>query len=281
MVIEADYHHRDMKNMLGVRQSNLAFVSRLPGRNRTYDAPGTPVISFGPYYEGTYDAMVIAFNKRLSNRYTFGVNYTFANQTDNSRGANTAPSDNFIGIVPEVTETATGKTNRSGSFTAANGNFVAQAGTFWNGPDVDKGPSDLSVDHIFQINGMVALPWKFQLSGIFRTQSGFHHSRQWGLPPNQSGLIDPDGDGNTNGIDVRDAVRNGFTAPAFVNLDLRFSKRFEFGDRFKIDLLYEVFNVFNRQNPAFINIQPTPGLFGTVDQVLPGREGQVGIRFEF
>lgn len=276
MVIEADYHHREIKDILGVRLTNLAFKSRVSGRS--FDAPGTQVTGFGPYFRGKYDALVLAFNKRLSHRYTFGVNYTFAHSTDNSRGVNNAPSDNFIGTVPVVTEASTGKTNANGSFTAANGNFVAQAGTFWNGPDVDKGASDLSVDHIFQVNGAVNLPWKFQVSGIFRAQSGFHFSQTF-----VGGFIDPDGDGNTNGIDVRNARRNGFTAPAFANLDLRFTKRFDIGDRVKIDLFYEMFNVFNRQNPAAVETNPgstiTP--FGQAIQVLPGREGQVGFRIEF
>jgi hypothetical protein len=286
MVIEADYHHREIKDILGVRLTNLAFKSRVTGR--AFDAPGTQVIGFGPYFKGTYDALVLAFNKRLSHRYTFGVNYTFAHSTDNSRGVNSAPSDNFIGNVPVVTDpgkaaTSTApacpsQTNQNGSFTACNGNFVAQAGTFWNGPDVDKGPSDLSVDHIFQVNGLVNLPWKFQVSGIFRTQSGFHFSQTF-----VGGLLDPDGDGNTNGTDVRNSHRNAFTAPAFVNLDLRFTKQFDIGDRVKIDLFYEMFNAFNRQNPAAVETNPGSTLtpFGQAIQVLPGREGQVGFRIQF
>jgi hypothetical protein len=277
MVFEADYHHREIRNILGTRVTNLAFRARLPGLARTFESPGTQVIGFGPYFKGRYDAIVLSFNKRLSYRFTFGANYTFAHATDNSRGVNLPPSDSFIGTVPIVTETATGKTNANGSFVAANGNFVAQAGTFWNGPDVDKGPSDLSIDHIFQVNGMVNLPWKFQISGIFRAQSGFHFSQTF------SGFIDPDGDGNTNAIDVRNSHRNAFTGPAFVNLDLRFTKRFNIGDRVRLDLYYELFNVFNAKNPAAIQTNPssitTP--FGNAIQVLPGREGQVGIRIEF
>jgi hypothetical protein len=282
MVIEADYHHREMRNMLGVRSVNLAFRSRLPGQNRTYEAPGTQQIGFGPYFEGRYDALVLAFNKRLSHRFTLGANYTFAHSTDNSRGVNNSPSDNFIGIVPVVTEAATGNTNANGSFTAANGNFVAQAGTFWNGPDVDKGPSDLSVDHIFQVNGSVNLPWDFQISGIFRVQSGFHFSQTFVATPTQP-LIDPDGDGNTNGTDVRNSHRNAFTTPAFVNLDARFAKRFKIGERVKLDLFYEIFNAFNAKNPASVETKPNSTVvpFGHAIQVLPGREGQFGLRIEF
>jgi hypothetical protein len=204
---------------------------------------------------------------------------------------NAAPSDHFIGEVPLVTDPGVpasptnpvacpSQNNQNGSFiSCARGNFVAQAGTFWNGPDVDKGPSDLALDHIFQVNGMVSLPWQFQVSGIFRAQSGFHHSRLW----QGTTLIDPDGDGNTNGIDVRNATRNGFTAPEFINFDFRITKRFEIGERVKIDLLYEMFNVINAQNPAAVETNPNSSVtsFGKATQVLPGREGQFGVRIEF
>jgi len=47
--------------------------------------------------------------------------------------------------------------------------------------------------------------------------------------------------------------------------------------------MFEFFNLFNRQNPAAIqaqqNIVNSP--FGSLRQVLPGREGQVGLRLEF
>jgi hypothetical protein len=82
---------------------------------------------------------------------------------------------------------------------------------------------------------------------------------------------------------VRNSHRNAFTAPAFVNLDMRFTKRFDIGERVKIDLFYEMFNVFNRQNPAAVETNPASTItpFGQAIQVLPGREGQVGFRIEF
>jgi hypothetical protein len=157
---------------------------------------------------------------------------------------------------------------------------VAAAGTFVNGPDLDKGPSALALDHIFQVNGLVDLPWQFQIGGIFRAQSGFHFSRFDELSR------DPDGSGNFNSIDFT-AGRNAFTAPPFVNLDLRFSKRFDVGERVQVQVLFELFNVLNRQNPATVQnradspLRPTLRPFGTADQVLPGREGQVGLRISF
>ena len=285
IVATADYYHREIKNLLGVRTSNLAFRSRVAGIGRRFDPPNTTgeIRTFGPFFEGKYDGLVISANKRFANRYLFGANYTFAKATDNSLGVFTTPTDQFIGIVPVVVEpcptsnpTCTPQTNANGSFVSRNGNFVAQAGTFSNGPDLDKGPSSLALDHIFQINGLVDLPWQFQISGIFRAQSGFHFSRFDALNR------DPDGNANFNGIDFT-AGRNAFTSPPFVNLDLRVAKRFDVGERVKVQLLFEFFNLLNRQNPASVqnreNILNQP--FGSTTQVLPGREGQVGFRIEF
>jgi len=278
MVVEVDYYHRDIRNLLGRRKSNLAFESRVIGR--TFLPPFTEgeIDTFGPFFEGRYDALIINFNKRFNRRFILGANYTFANATDNSLGIGSLPSDSFIGIVPEVTEPGTGRTNRGAPFTRDNGIFVAQAGTFLNGPDLDRGPSDLALDHIFQINGLVEVPWQIQVSGIFRAQSGFHFSRNPTTP------VDPDGDGAFLGIDNGPgAGRNAFTAPAFVNLDMRFAKRFDIGERVKVQVLFEFFNLLNRQNPAGVGTQQGVALqpFGSITQVLPGREGQIGFRIEF
>ncbi|MGB7070469.1 MAG: TonB-dependent receptor [Pyrinomonadaceae bacterium] len=278
IVVGADYYHREMRNLLGTRQSNLRFQSRVTGRS--FDPPFTegPITTFGPFFEGKYDALVLNLNKRFSHRFLLGANYTYAKATDNSIGINSLPSDSFIGTVPEVTDPVSGANNRDAPFTMPNGTFVAKAGTFLNGPDFDKGPSDLAVDHIFQVNGMVELPWGIQVSGIFRAQSGFNFSRQAEIPE------DPDGNGTFNLIDHGSgAGRNAFTAPAFVNLDLRFAKQFKITERVKLQALFEFFNALNRQNPAAVEADATSAIraFGSPTQVLPGREGQIGFRIEF
>jgi len=284
LVVEADYFHRDITNLLGLRLSNLAFRARVNGIGRSFDPPGSPELpTYGPFYGGQYDGLVVSFNKRLSRHYQYGGSYTWAKATDNSLGIDTAPTDNFIGTVPVVVEPCTAanpnctrQSNEFGSFISRNGNFVAQAGTFSNGPDLDKGPSSLALDHIFEAHGLVDLPWQFQVTAIFRAQSGFHFSRF------DEASRDPDGNGNFNGIDFT-AGRNAFTAPPFVNLDMRFSKRFDITERFRVEFLFEFFNLLNRQNPAavFNRVNRPLEPFGEASQVLPGREGQVGFRFTF
>ena len=185
-----------------------------------------------------------------------------------------------------MTDSVTGQTNQNGGFIASNGNPVPPAGIFYNGANLDKGPSSLAVNHAFLAHGIVDLPWKFNFSSIFRAQSGFHYSAGFF---NQS--IDVDGDNQFNGVDFFQACnkpgwvggcRNHFTAGPNVNLDVRIAKRFDIGERLKVNLYFEMFNIFNRANPAAVQSsvnQSTP--FGTPLQVLPGREGQVGIRIAF
>jgi len=275
IVVTADFYHRNMNDMLGIREANIAFQSRSNARQFLPPFTAGPIRTFGPWYEGTYDALVLSFTKRFSKRFQLSGNYAFADQTDNQLGINSLPTDNFIGIAPVVSSTEAGvlRTNANGGYTRANGRFVAAAGSFVNGPDLDKGPSDLSVDHTFQINGLLELPWQVQLSGIFRAQSGFHYSRT-------GSASDPDGNGTLTGIDFV-AGRNAFTAPPFANLDMRFAKRIDFTERLKMQVMLEFFNILNRQNTASVFTTGSDPNFGKKAQVLPGREGQFGFRFEF
>ena len=58
---------------------------------------------------------------------------------------------------------------------------------------------------------------------------------------------------------------------------MRFAKRIVI-EGVKVQVLFELFNVFNRQNPAAVERLPniTGQPFGQATQVLPGREGQFG-----
>ncbi|HSK73266.1 MAG TPA: TonB-dependent receptor [Pyrinomonadaceae bacterium] len=282
--IKAEYFHRDIRNIAGVRLTNIAFDARLPGNDRHFEEPSPlqEIRGFGPWFKGTYDALSISFKMRRTRRFDLAGSYTFARATDNLRCPNLitglslcVPSDSFVGIPPVVTEQATGQTNANGSFIASNGNPVPQAGVFYNGPDLDRGASDLAPRHTFTVFGIAEFPRKFSISGIFRAQSGFRFSRQARIP------VDADGDLNFNSID-HSVGRNAFTAPSFVNLDIRFTKRWQIKERVNLTTLFEIFNLFNNRNPAAVETaegRPTP--FGKPLQVLPGREGQIGLRLEF
>jgi len=293
-VIQADYYHRDIRNMLGVRTTNLAFEARIPGHTGELQ-PGTgikPILSYGPWFLGRYDAISVGIRKRMGRRFTTEAFYTWTNAVDNALhssfvsevqtglgagvlGAN-GPTDSFVGIPSLVTDPKTGKTNANGSFIASNGNPVPQAGKFYNGANLDRGPSDLALKHTLLLDGTVQLPWQFEIGGIFRVQSGFHFTDSAAVP------ADVDGDGLRNGVDFLTGP-NHFQAPAYANLDARFSKRFTIGERVRLQAMFELFNLLNRANPAAVeqhqNVASTP--LGAPLQFLPGREGQVGLRIEF
>jgi hypothetical protein len=299
MAIQFDYFHKSIDNILGVRDTNLAFEARIPGHTSETMPAGTPVtFSYGPWFHGTYDAITLQLSKRMTKRFSLDASYTWTHEIDNALHsslvsdlqtglgaaftATNGPTDSFVGMTTLVTDPITGLTNAGGAFTASNGNPVPRAGIFYNGPELDKGPSDLAVDHTLSIYGLAQLPWKIDVSNIFGAQSGFHYSASFAANP-----LDVDGDNNFNGLDFTKG-RNHFTAAPFVNMDVRIAKRFDFGERVKLFAYLEFFNLFNRDNPAAVNGLPqgtnpssnTPR-FGQVLQVLPGREGQVGLRIDF
>ena len=284
LVFSLDYYHKDIRNILGVRQTNLTFDARVNGSTAVFEN------GFGPWYSGSYNAGILSFDKRFYHRFTIGGSYTWASENDDALCSNFSsslngvcyPTDSFRGMTTLVTDpgqgTCTGgQTNANGSFVACNGNNVPKAGIFYDGAKLDSGPSDLALRHTFEAHGLVQLPWAIEISSLFRVQSGFRYTQSAAAP------IDQDGNSNFNGRDLRTG-RNQFVSPRFVNMDIRFAKTFKVGDHVRIRGLFEFFNLFNSANPAAIQTQQVPingQAFGAVTQRLPGREGQIGIRIEF
>lgn len=294
LAISADYYHRSMRDILGVRQTNLAFDARIKNNRKLTTGPGTnPIEGFGPWYGGIYDGVVFSLRKTMSQHFALEASYTWTNAWDDvvsySGTGTSYPTDAFVGVVPVITTpTGTlpagyvgagspcGGTNATQAITLCNGNPAPVAGKFYNGPMYDQGPSALSLEHTLLIDGIIQLPWKFEFSSIFRVQSGFRYSKQLVIP------VDVDGNGNYDGID-QSAGRNAFNAPKFVNVDTRVAKRFDVTERVKLHAYFEMFNIFNARNPAAVETSTTSTNqpFGSVTQVLPGREGQVGLKVEF
>ena len=165
----------------------------------------------------------------------------------------------------------------------------------------DWGRSDLDIRHRFVFSpvyeiGKVAKDsdvasallsnWTF--SGIITLQSGFAYSAQI------------TGDANRDGNAVSDRVpgtaRNAFTTPSIYTFDTRVTKSFVFAEKYKISLIGEAFNLFNRSNVSAVNTgryviasnsataftNPAPAsAFGLPRTFLGERQIQLGIRFRF
>jgi hypothetical protein len=289
--LNANYYHRNIDHILGVRVTNLTFESREVGNPTTYTNGTERVLGYGPWLGGFYDGLTLELSQRLTHHFQGSIAYTFAKEWDNALNSSLnseaqanggatyigVPTDSYVGPVPNYTDPVSGLNNAQHGFIASNGNWIPKVQAHYNGPDLDYGPSDLSIPQTLLAHGIWDLPWGFQVSGIFRAQSGFAYTLDSNNPP------DVDGDGLYGGRDLN-YIRNSNRAPIYVNLDTRLSKAFQFSDARSLHLYFETFNLFNNANLAGItqyetlpdNSQPP-----TSTQVLPGREGQVGLRFDF
>jgi outer membrane receptor protein involved in Fe transport len=244
------YAYRRIRDILGVRLTNLAFESRVAGRPITTD--GGPLQRvYGPWYDGTYRGLMATFSKRFGSRHQVQANYTYARSTDNLLNTNLA-----IGLGAQ------------GAGSVPTDNLALE---------LDRGNSNLSVPHTFVASGVASLPLGLSLSGVWRATSGVHFSAA-GTP------VDVDGDGIqfTRPLSTE---RNEFHGPSTENLDLRLEWRVGLVGRARASLLLEFFNVTNARNPrvienAFVGGRPVEA-FGETRVPLPGREGQMGVRFEF
>jgi hypothetical protein len=149
---------------------------------------------------------------------------------------------------------------------SAGGNFNLN-----NQPELDIGRSLVTPEHAFVLSGVFQAPWSLDVSGVFRATSG--------RPFNAAGLpVDSDGDGNLDNR-LLTTKKGEFTTDAFAQLDLRVAKTVGLG-RGQLTLLLEAFNLFNRRNPVQVNRSFGPSIGETIEPA-PGRELQIGFRFDF
>lgn len=247
--VGATYVHRLIRNILGVRLTNLSPQSRVVRRTITTDG-GPLQRTYGPWYDGDYDAFIVSLDKRFRDRYQLQFSYTYARGTDNLANPNLG-----LGIAAQG----------GGAVPTDNLNL-----------EFDRGNSDLLVPHAVVASGVVTLPASVFVSGVLRATSGNFFSAA-------GPLRDYDFDGIRSSR-PQTTVRNQFRGPKSVNADVRLEKRFAFG-RYTAAGLIESFNLFNARNPRLIDnsytaVGPTAA-FRTVRVPQPGREVQIGFRLFF
>jgi TonB dependent receptor-like, beta-barrel len=247
--VEVTYVHRAIRHILGVRLTNLSPQSRVAGTALTTDG-GPLQRTYGPWYDGDYDAMIASLVKPFNGRYDLRVSYTYARGTDDLLNSNLA-----LGVGAQG----------AGALPTDNLDLA-----------FDRGNSDLVVPHTVTASGVVQLPGQVSLSGVFRGTNGAFFSAA-GTPHDYDG----DGIASLRPLGTR---RNQFNGPRFLNTDLRLEKRVAIGHH-AMSGLVECFNLFNARNPglvenAYTATGPTAA-FGSVRVPLPGRETQIGFRFLF
>ncbi len=145
--------------------------------------------------------------------------------------------------------------------------------------DACIGPLNTDARHRVTLGATWSLPRSFVLAGLFRYRSA--------LPYNIHAGRDLNGDGFA--IDLPPGVSevNAGRGSSFSQLDLRASKTFKFGKSMGLELLGEVFNLFNATNPAgFVGSQAANN-FGQATTYagdpLQGEQrlAQLGVRLRF
>ena len=141
--------------------------------------------------------------------------------------------------------------------------------------------SDRDQRHRFNLYSTFVLPWDFNLAVILQARSA--------QPTSGSDLLafDANGDGNlndrrfVNGMDVgRNQQRKD---NEFATFDFRVSRIFRWSERYELEPILEVFNLFNTEN--IIQSESSNLLFnfdGTIRSGLGDpRQAQLGVRFRF
>jgi hypothetical protein len=227
MVARVDYLHNFGTHFIIGRRIGTVF-------NPVVDGPDS-VVNIESSVQTKYDGLLVSLEKRFSNRHQFRASYTL-----------------------------------SKAFNYANDDQIP----FSNGPvnpnnvRLEYGPTPNDQRHRFTFSGVFELPAGFQLAPIWTIASGVPmdillpdgSSRIPSLQRNAGGRLFKTGaelnqfiqtvnaGGGVNGEPlplVNDNVRFN---DSFNSFDLRLSKRFGFGERFRFEPVVEVFNLFNVVN---------------------------------
>jgi outer membrane receptor protein involved in Fe transport len=178
-----------------------------------------------------YQGLGVELKKRLSNRFQFIAAYTLAKAKDNKpdQTAVVVGTDDFKIVQNQLD------------------------------PRSEYGRSDLDIRHRFVFSPVYDtgkfertenpvlrfLLSDYQISSIITLQSG--------VPYSATVAGDLNRDGNASNDRAPGTRRNQFTTPNIYTVDLRLSRQIAFTERYRLTLLAEGFNIFNRSNLASVN----------------------------
>ena len=203
-----------------------------------------------------YQGLTFELNRRFSNRWQFNTSYTLSKAKDDK---------------PDQTSVVPG----GGDDAKIAENQFDLSGEY--------GRSDLDVRHRFIFSPVYetgtfkysenkfvrAILSDYVLTGIFTAQSGFAYSAL------VSG--DPNADGITSTDRVPGTKRNQYSTPASWIVDMRIGRVIRFGERYRLSLFAEGFNLFNRANVQ--NVNNTLYAFSPATSTLPNRLSAAATNF--
>ena len=220
----------------------------------------------------TYNALTLQLNKRFSQGYQFSANYTLSKAEDD------APEQNLV--ATQV------------------GNLVMQDPS---NRSRDFGPSLADQRHTFVMSFVGRPTFNFENKAlnylINNNQLGIVTTANSGERFNIVTSTDINGDGFTGSDNPVGVGRNSGKTPKQINVDLRYSRFFNFSERYKLEAFLEFLNVFNINSVFQLNtLTVTADALGNATQPLPtfenrkalnqvtsldARQAQVGFKFIF
>jgi hypothetical protein len=138
--------------------------------------------------------------------------------------------------------------------------------------ELDFGPSDNDVRHRFTGNVLYQLPYDFNVGAIVTVNSAGPYNETSGRDDNLDFVINDRPSG---------ARFNSLRGDPFFITDLRVTKRFVLDETKNIEVMWEMFNLFNTRTLTDYNGNRLATTHGQARAALPPFQAQLGIRFAF
>jgi len=208
----------------------------------------------------TYKALMVRIDKRYANRFLYLMSYTLSKTSG-------------YPIAGTITD-------------AVN-------------PGLDSGPANTDRRHMLVSSGSVMVPGGIQVGAVWTLRSKMPFSALAGLDLNGDGSVTdyvPGTSRNTFDLALVNAWRaqnrlapvsaTQFDSNRYNSLDARVSKAIQLGDRRKLELIAQVFNVFGLDNllPPGAGSYVDNALsdsFGKILSAQPRQQGEIAIRYGF
>jgi hypothetical protein len=248
-----------------------------PGR-RPNDIAGLPgssaeVFQFTDFGRSWYRGLLLSLRRRLAERFDVMASYTLSKAEDDSSA--------YIGYV---------ESNGAGRNPADPGGLPLRFN-----PDSEKGPADADQRHRLVLSGSYLAPAGFQLSAIVAAASARPFTPLAGADLNGDGLLFADRARTTVTDPATSVGRNSERMDSESRIDFRVTKRFTLNGATSIDVMLDMFNLFNQTNFTEVNNVFGPGAFpqaplqdaagrvtyGIFEKAAPPRQFQLGVRLNF
>ena len=138
--------------------------------------------------------------------------------------------------------------------------------------DADWGPTNNDVRHRIVSNATYVVPGGIQLSSVISFNTAPPYNTTLGTDVNR------DGDNNDRPSGV---AFNSTRGNSFSTFDLRTSKKIRLKESVNVEVLWEMFNVFNTVNFTSYTGNKSSLLYGQPKLAFDPFQGQLGVKFSF